>query len=531
MASNDPPKKPAPPAAFLHAQTRARKRKTRSHGSNASTVSRETDADDEGMSVAAETLSNVNEHESRTMEPDVSEPGISTELEASAQPEILAEVGTYSESEQVVDQQGFSQDHIMLRPAWDPVLQHAQAGIPASGTGPSFTQNNTQNTHNNQNSYTFNLNTNHYSNTAAADSSSGGGGGGGGRRRVSGLLPCGGCPLVYTIVSVVVLVAAIYGAATMWNNTISALYGVLWGLVRLLTLGYVSTGSFADLGACLDQRHHSHRRISKAVEDLDMWMSRLEECAGDDRKDRIPFFAGLNSAAFGRAGRTNDFWVILSEDILTLERQLRRRFGPLYKDLSQISGELRLHPATACWRKDHNTSAWAKFCAVLSFGKNKTFMEVLSTYHDRIKALDEEVRSARRGFPNAVGSIRERLKIIQQGTCQLRNEIETAGNELARKNDDPELSDGVAAVTLRGNLLCDLFLRTERRISSLEERIGSSGDISADRASFDEALERLAVVKPVTAEDIRRTEESLARWVGKLAKQTGKLYQLHDLGT
>ncbi|KAJ3527582.1 hypothetical protein NM208_g10628 [Fusarium decemcellulare] len=70
MASNDPPKKPAPPAAFLLAQTRIRKRKTRSHGSNASTVSHETDADDESMLVAAETLSNVNEHESRTMEPD-----------------------------------------------------------------------------------------------------------------------------------------------------------------------------------------------------------------------------------------------------------------------------------------------------------------------------------------------------------------------------------------------------------------------------------------------------------------------------
>ncbi|KAH7215801.1 hypothetical protein DER44DRAFT_856514 [Fusarium oxysporum] len=364
--------------------------------------------------------------------------------------------------------------------------------------GPRFSQTNTQTINNTCNNYTYNTTNNtSTSNTNTNTDVSGDVGGigdGGGRGNGGWWSSRGPCGLSLTwllIIIVLVVLAAVYGIATFWNNTVTALSKPLSAVVWIMTLGKLGVGSAsgASSGTAIitpssitvtattiipTPIFEEPSGIVSAIDDCNFWVSRLDKWTQTEThlKKHELFLSENNVVGFAPVGEIRDAFVIVVEDIKSFEKRLVDVIAPLNRDMDTFIQELRAHPGTKRWYEQNNGPLLSRIPSFIPwFQLHKSPLRTLQTYHERGMALSKSARAIKSILSaDLVEGTEKRLEQMRKGSCNLRNAIEKAGSGL-NKLDDETFAIAVSQVVARGNMLCDTFARSRRRVDQLKRLI------------------------------------------------------------
>ncbi|KAL7755138.1 hypothetical protein ACKLNR_014895 [Fusarium oxysporum f. sp. zingiberi] len=207
--------------------------------------------------------------------------------------------------------------------------------------GPRFSQTNTQTINNTCNNYTYNTTNNtSTSNTNTNTDVSGDVGGigdGGGRGNGGWWSSRGPCGLSLTwllIIIVLVVLAAVYGIATFWNNTVTALSKPLSAVVWIMTLASVTATTIIPTPI-----FEEPSGIVSAIDDCNFWVSRLDKWTQTEThlKKHELFLSENNVVGFAPVGEIRDAFVIVVEDIKSFEKRLVDVIAPLNRDMDTLS--------------------------------------------------------------------------------------------------------------------------------------------------------------------------------------------------
>ncbi|KAM0415988.1 hypothetical protein ACHAPT_013043 [Fusarium lateritium] len=519
-----------PPSAFLQAKHRTRwLHKVKGHRSNASVASGETATDGACLHADITQLSEPVDQEAN-LETAPRETANVQPVEATV-PETAHDTADVDSTDEIFPPDPFddAQGQLAQRSAEDVIPLPRQSGVAAATAElPNLTQNNSQY---NINTYNVSYTSNNYFD----------GGGGGGRWRALGLSPYCAFPLVFIVICLLVLIAAVYGAATFWNNTVSTVQGLLSAVSSFVTLGFLTSTRPTPTGqaggsptitiitptmtAVPTPIIHSPSGVIKAVDDLDHWVKLLKgyQGTGEQTAEHRLFFEHFD-VSLSTIGGVRDGWVVVMEDILTLEKKLRNTFSPLNRDIAKLRRDLGASPAAKRWMLQVEASTWDKLLSSMPWISNKSPVQVLIENHERAKALSARVQKARKLFAHqAVRSIQQRVESLSDGSCRLRDSIEIGGEKVPR-NSDEKLSEGVVAVMSRGNLLCNLIRQAEKRIQRLGQVFDNMVDDPQTIYDLEVVMSNLARLKSVSLQDVKMIEQELQQWVGKIS---GPVKQLH----
>ncbi|RTE68782.1 hypothetical protein BHE90_016841 [Fusarium euwallaceae] len=566
-----------PPAAFLQAQSRVRKRRkvclqicvlllvylttatpqAKNHRSNASVISGET-------ATTGASLHTASIQSDEQVEPEASLEAASAEatnVEAvqttylatdaeTAAPDIplpefvlnTTDVETAANiplPESVCD----AQEQLTQRSAEDITPISPQAHIAPNSEPRNLTQNNLQ--YNNSNTYNVTYTNNNYFGDGASsdsyDSGGGGGGGRGGRWCPLGFSPFCAFPLFLILMSVFFVIAAIYGVATFWNNTVSSVQSLASTVTSIFSLGFLASKPTIQTSTSppitivkptiMTDRPtpivHSPEGIVKAFDDLNHWVKQLQDCqeAKEKSAEHQLFFQHFDISLTTISGM-RDSWVILMEDILTLEKKLRKVFGLLDRDMTKLGRDLGANPAAKCWIREAEASTWDKILYSMPWSSHLSPIQVLFTNYERIKTLSVEVQRIRVFFAHqSLKSIQQQVQSLSDVSCGLRDSVEISGEKLSRKADE-KLEGGISAVVSRGNLLCDLFLRADQRVQRFQHLFDKVMDDQQMANELGETMKNLDRLKSVSLADVKMIELELQEWVDKMTGSVKKLYSI-----
>lgn len=342
--------------------------------------------------------------------------------------------------------------------------------------------------------------------------------------------------VILTILLVAIL--ALYGAATVWNNTTNILSQTFATLLSYLSFGYWPLGSppqptgptpitiitaapvptsDPEPALLVDSPH----AFAKGIDDADYWMRQLK--ADPDIETHLAnddfFFLGYDSDAFVRI---RDDWIILAHDIDKIQKDIINFFGPLDKDISHLLKHLRSRPAAArCLQEARSSGFWNRFLEWIRGTHKESSLDIIHQNLDLATSFHSRARLAREVFPLATyTNIHRRLGDLQDTTCQLRDSIEASGQGVSRKIG---IGKGIAAVVNRANLLCNRFQETGQRVMVMDKLIK---ELARPNRDGEDLEKRVADMKTWPATDIRMVEEKIAEWVAKIAGPVGKLRRL-----
>ncbi|RSL89527.1 hypothetical protein CEP52_014874 [Fusarium oligoseptatum] len=270
--------------------------------------------------------------------------------------------------------------------------------------------------------------------------------------------------------------------------------------------------------------------IVKAIDDVDHWVSILAQWPNTEAylSENGVFWSGEGSVGFKDVGGFRDAWIVLSEDLRNLEKRIHSAFAPVDKDVSQFLEELRGHPATIRWHQEANRSPWQKLLAYLPWSDKSPF-DVLYANHQRAEALSTRTAIGHDILiVDTANSIKDRLGSLREGACGLRNSVEITGYGLTwvGADDGGGFGDGVTTVASRGNLLCDIFTRAELRMKKLNETLIGFNESTKIPGTLTKAMVYIRAQRHPGREIIRKAEDDLVEWIGKLARPVRKLHRL-----
>ncbi|KAL2669950.1 hypothetical protein Neosp_015116 [[Neocosmospora] mangrovei] len=552
MASNPDEDNSPPPALFRHGQTVARKRQARSNRSNQSNRS-------DASTTAHDTGSQPAPFVPGPLDPPVAEPfNISVENAGHAPvlnpiPRVddisdLLGLDTLFDRNPLLDLVSREPDDTSNQiarhnPAGDltQTSSHSEtASVPVASTPPKLTQNNIQN--NNQN--TYNLTVNHTYGEGVGLGGGGGGRGTGGRWWFPPCDPYCALPLILLVTLLVFVIAAACGITTFWSNTVTSIQSSFSGLASFVGLGYFTASSakkpepppsasitFGKATSSVTPTPivPSHSGIVKAIDDVDHWVSILAQWPGTEAYlgENGVFWNGQGSVGFEHVGGFRDAWIVLSEDLRNLERRVHGAFAPVDKDVSQFLEELRGYPATIRWHQEANRSSWQKLLAHLPWSGKSPF-DVLYANHQRAEALSTRTAIGHDNITmDTTNGIKNRLGRLSEGACGLRDSIEITGERLTWAGaDDGGFGDGVSTVASRGNLLCDIFARAEMRMKTLHETLLELDELARIPDALTTTMVSIRALRHPRREILRKAEEDLVEWIGKLGGPVRKLHRL-----
>ncbi|RTE74922.1 hypothetical protein BHE90_010612 [Fusarium euwallaceae] len=560
MASNPDEDPPPPPALFRHGQAVARKRKARSNRSNRSNRS------------DASTATHDTESQPAPSVPEPIYPPIAETLNIPVENAGLAPVtNPIPRVDGISDLLGldtlFDRNPLLNLARREPndtsdhdagdiavagrnplggltqTSSHPEtASIPVASTLPELTQNNIQN--NNRNTYNLTVNNTYGEGVGFGGGRGGRGGGGGGGRWW--FPPCGPyctLPLILLVVLLVFVIAAAYGITTFWSNTVTSIQSSFSGLASFVGLGYFAASStkkpepsatitFGKATSSVTPTPivPSPSGIVKAIDDVDHWVSILAQWPNTEAylSENGVFWSGEGSVGFKDVGGFRDAWIVLSEDLRNLEKRIHSAFAPVDKDVSQFLEELRGHPATIRWHQEANRSPWQKLLAYLPWSDKSPF-DVLYANHQRAEALSTRTAIGHDILiVDTANSIKDRLGSLREGACGLRNSVEITGYGLTwvGADDGGGFGDGVTTVASRGNLLCDIFTRAELRMKKLNETLIGFNESTKIPGTLTKAMVYIRAQRHPGREIIRKAEDDLVEWIGKLARPVRKLHRL-----
>lgn len=218
-------------------------------------------------------------------------------------------------------------------------------------------------------------------------------------------------PLALILMCLFFVIAAIYGFATFWNNTVSGVQGLASAVTSFITLPFLASRSttqastspsIAIIKPTMTDAPtpiiYSPEAIIKAVDDLDHWVKQLKDCqaTGEKTAEHQLFFRDFDVST-NTSGGMRDGWFIAMEDILTLEKELRNTFGPLDRDVAKLGRDLGAHPAAKRWIREAEASTWGKFLGSMPWSFQHSPIQVVFTNYERIRMLSVKVQKAR-GF-------------------------------------------------------------------------------------------------------------------------------------
>ncbi|EEU33915.1 uncharacterized protein NECHADRAFT_89045 [Fusarium vanettenii 77-13-4] len=540
MSGGPPQDDIPPPAAFLHR-------------SNASVISGETATAEASLHTAATQSGEQAEPEASIEAAFAEATGIEpvriTHLETDAEtaaPDIprtefsldIADANTVADTP-LPKSDCETQEQLIQRPVEEITPISQQPDVAPTPEPRNLTQNNSQ--YNNSNTYNVTYTSNNYFDGVSSgshDSGGGGGGGGGGRWRALGFSPFCACPLALILICLFFVIAAIYGLATFWSNTVSSIQSLTSAVTSFFTLSFLASRPTTQAGTSptitiikptmTDEPTpiiDSPEGIIKAFDDLDHWVKQLQDCreAGEKTAEHQLFFQGFD-VSVNAIGGMRDGWAIVMEDILTLEKKLRNAFGPLDRDVTKLGQDLGANPAAKRWIQKTRASTWDKFLDSMPWSSHYSPIQVLLTNHERIRMLSVNIQKAQGFFARlSLTGIRGRIDDLSRGSCTLRNSIEVSGGKLSR-TADKNLREGINAVVSRGNLLCDLLLQAYQRVWRIEQLLDKAMDDKQTVHDLGQTMLNLAKLKTVSLADIKMMELELQLWVGKM---TGPIKKLH----